>query len=129
MKRLSHLVVPRRKSVLGWSTGPVGKGIGRLIKRLQCKVVFVTLPTASLFQPRWAVYPRWVPIEVQYNGPFEYDENASVDDIWQDVVDKITVVPKITGNPRTFGFRMAHGLPNYLWACPLCFTLDSLKVS
>ena len=109
--------------------GPVGKGIGRLIKRLKCKVVFVTLPTASLFQPRWAVYPRWVPIEVQYNGPFEYDENASVDDVWKDVVEKITVVPKISGNPRTFGFRMAYGLPKYLWACPNCFTLDSLKIS
>ena len=109
--------------------GPVSKGIGRLIKRLGCKVVFVRLPTACLFQPRWATYPRWVPIEVQYDGPYEYGDEWSVDDIWQDVVQKITVEPKIVGNPRTFGFRMAHGLPNYLWACPNCFKLDSLKVS
>ena len=109
--------------------GPVSKGIGRLIKRLGCKVVYVRLPTASLFQPRWATYPRWVPIEVQYDGPYEYDDEWSVDDIWQDVVQKITVDPKIIGNPRTFGFRMAHGLPNYLWACPNCFTLDGLKVA
>ena len=109
--------------------GPVSKGIGRLIKRLGCKVVFVRLPTACLFQPRWAVYPRWVPIEVQYDGPYEYGEDWSVDAIWQDVIQKITVEPKIVGNPRTFGFRMAHGLPKYLWACPSCFVLDGLTVS
>ena len=109
--------------------GPVGEGIGRLIKRMRCKVVFVTLPTASLYQPRWAKYPRWVPIEVNYEGPVEYGEDWSAHDIWKDVVQKITVTPKISGNPRTFGFRMAHGLSKYLWACPSCFTLDGLKVS
>ena len=108
--------------------GEVGQGIGRLIKRMQCKVVFVTLPTASLYQPRWAVYPRWVPVEVIYDGPYEYDEDQSAEDIWRDVVKKITVQPRILKNRRTFGYKMAHGLSNYLWACPHCFAIDGLNV-
>ena len=75
--------------------GEVGQGIGRLIKRMQCKVVYVTLPTASLFQPRWATYPRWVPVEINYNGPYEYDDTLSAEDIWKDVVEKITVQPRL----------------------------------
>ena len=109
--------------------GPVGAGIGRLIKRMNCKVVFVNLPTASLYQPRWAIYPRWVPIEINYSLPQEYDDRWSADEIWQDVVKRITVTPKISGNRRTFGFRMAHGLPKFLWACPNCFSLGSLNAS
>lgn len=109
--------------------GEVGQGIGRLIKRMQCKVVYVTLPTASLFQPRWATYPRWVPVEINYNGPYEYDDTLSAEDIWKDVVEKITVQPRLLPNRRTFGYKMAHGLPNYLWACPHCFAINGLQVS
>ncbi len=107
--------------------GEVGQGIGRLIARLQCKVVYVTLPSASLYQPRWATYPRWVPVEVNYDGPYEY-RSQDPEEIWQDVIKKITVTPKLIPNKRTFGYKMAHGLPQFLWACPQCFTIDGLQV-
>ncbi len=108
--------------------GPISKGIGRLIKRLDCPVVFFQLPTACLYQPRWAKYPRWVPVVIRYSEPHRYAESDSAEDIWRDVCQRIDTTPLLPTGYRTFGFRMAHGLPNYLWACPNCYTLDSLTV-
>jgi 1-acyl-sn-glycerol-3-phosphate acyltransferase len=46
-----------------WDGDPteVSDGIGRLIQRLDARVVFATLENAYLMHPRWARYPRRVP--------------------------------------------------------------------
>ena len=123
------LIFPEGNRSWDGRMGPVSKGIGRLIKRMDCPVVYCTFPTASLYQPRWAMYPRWVPVVVNFTEAHRYDDTHTVEDIWQDVCTKISVEPLIPEGSWTFGFRMAHGLPQYLWACPSCYTLDTLKVS
>ncbi len=123
------LIFPEGNRSWDGRMGNIGPGIGRLIKEMNCNVVYFNLPTASMFLPRWAKYPRWVPIDVIYDGPYVYDESHSVDDIWKEVVEKVSVIPNLDSERTTFGFRMAHGLSEYLWACPSCFSLDSLVVS
>ncbi|MEC8379719.1 MAG: lysophospholipid acyltransferase family protein [Myxococcota bacterium] len=108
---------------------PILPGIGRLIKRTNAKVVFARMNTAYLFQPRWAKYPRWVPIETVYDGPHQYPMHWTAEQITDDVQQKLQVNAEIKTNAWTFGWRMAHGLPEYLWACPACFSIESLKVS
>ena len=103
--------------------------LGRLIKRLQCKVVYGRLNSAYLFQPRWAKYPRWVPIEGTYDGPYEYGDELTVEEITADVQAKVSVVPHLKKPAKVLGFRMAHGLRQYLWACPDCHAMEALDVA
>ena len=110
-------------------TAEIQPGIGRLIKRLGCKVVYGRLSTAYLVQPRWAKYPRWVPVEMTYDGPYSYDDSQTVEEITAHVQSCLTVNPTVKSGGRTAGFRMAHGLPQYLWACPSCFALSTMTVS
>ncbi|MFT5680975.1 MAG: 1-acyl-sn-glycerol-3-phosphate acyltransferase [Myxococcota bacterium] len=123
------LLYPEGNRSWNGETAQIRPGIGKLIKRLNCKVVFGRLDTAYLAQPRWAKYPRWVPIEMTYDGPYSYSEDQTAEEITAHVQKSLTVSPKLSGNPVTFGWRMAHGLPQYLWACPQCFAMGSLSVS
>lgn len=123
------LLYPEGNRSWNGETAQIQPGIGRLIKRLNCKVVFGRLDTAYLAQPRWAKYPRWVPIEMTYDGPYSYSEDQTAEEITAHVQKALTVTPKLSKPYRTFGFRMAHGLPQYLWACPSCFAMESLAVS
>lgn len=108
---------------------PILPGIGRLIKRMNATVVFGRMNTAYLFQPRWADYPRWIPIEITYDGPHQYPVHWTAEQITADVAKRLEYKAEITTKSWTFGWRMAHGLPEYLWACPSCFSIESLKVS
>lgn len=109
-------------------TTKIAPGIGRLVKRLQSPVVYGRLKTAYFFQPRWARYPRWVPIEIEYDGPYHYSDHQTVDDITADVQRRLHVQQQLPASYLTWGFRMAEGLPNYMWACPSCFAVESLRV-
>ena len=108
-------------------TQPIGEGIGRLIKRLGCKVVYARLNTAYLVRPRWAKFSRSVPIEIDYDGPHSYSEDATVEEITADVQKHLTVIPPTSLPDKVSGRKMAHGLNQYLWACPHCFAMESLK--
>jgi 1-acyl-sn-glycerol-3-phosphate acyltransferase len=108
-------------------TSMVLPGIGRLIKRMGAKVVYAKIHNAYTFQPRWARYPRWVPIEIRYSGPFEYGDR-SVEEINSDVQRQLECPPLPRSSARTFGFRMAEGLSEYLWACPSCFEMEALEI-
>jgi hypothetical protein len=41
---------------------------------------------------------------------------------------QIRVDPEVRARRPAFGRRRAVGLPDYLWACPRCFTLGGLSV-
>ena len=110
-------------------TAKISEGIGRLVKRLNAPVVCVRLPTMYLFHPRWATYPRFVPVEIHYDTLKAYPESATAAEITADIQDRLNTTPKVNGSPWMFGYKMAHGLPDYLWACPNCFALESLSVS
>ncbi|MCK6523360.1 1-acyl-sn-glycerol-3-phosphate acyltransferase [Myxococcota bacterium] len=110
-------------------SAPVRAGIGALIKRLNARVVFVRNKTGFLVQPRWAPYPRFVPVEVEYSEPFTFPESMSVEEIAEVVRAQIRVDPEVRARRPAFGRRRAVGLPDYLWACPRCFTLGGLQVN
>ena len=107
--------------------GRVLPGIGRLTKRLDTSLVFVRNTTGHLCLPRWAVYPRFVPIHLEYEGPISFPPEATAEEIAAFVKEKITIQHDRKAPRWSFGFRMAHGLPVWLWACPQCFELDSLS--
>lgn len=107
---------------------PVVPGIGRLIQRMDARIVFARCLTGHLFQPRWARYPRFVPIRVEYDGPYEFSADTSPEEITDFVREKIAIDHNIRAPRGSYGWRMAHGLPGYLWACPSCHTFDGLKL-
>ena len=123
------LLFPEGNRSFSGETAPLLPGVGRLIKRLNCKVVYARMNTNYFFQPRWAKYPRWVPIEITYDGPHTYDPDLTAEEITADAQKRLNVVPHLKKPARTFGFRMAHGLPQYLWACPHCHAMESLSVA
>ena len=108
-------------------TREVLPGIGRLVKRLNARVVCARVLNGHLFHPRWARYPRWVPVRVDYDPPRTWGPEATVEQINAEISAAIRVDPV---DPPTgllsLGYRMAEGLPDYLWACPLCFQQEAL---
>jgi 1-acyl-sn-glycerol-3-phosphate acyltransferase len=106
----------------------MGEGIGRLIKRLDSPVLLSRMVSAHYFWPRWARYPRFVPVHIEYEGPLTWPENATAAEITADIQARLTVEQRIPEGYSTAGFRMAHGLSNFLWACPSCFATSSLDV-
>lgn len=107
--------------------GRILPGIGRLTKRLSADLVFVRNLTGHLFQPRWARYPRFVPIVLEFDGPHHFSEDATAEEITAVVIERLAIEAERPAPPRSWGWRMAHGLEGYLWACPHCFALDSLS--
>lgn len=107
---------------------PVRGGIGALIQKMNARVVFAKNKTGHLVQPRWAPYPRYVPLEIEYSAPFEFPAHMSHEDIADVVRQQIQVDPNVRARRPAFGFRLAVGLPSYLWACPACFAVGALDV-
>jgi len=107
---------------------PIGEGIGRLVRRLDAPVIIGRMVTAHYFWPRWAQYPRFIPVHIEYEGPLRWPESATTAEITADIAQRLDHPQRIPKGYLTFGFRMAHGLPAYLWACPTCFELDGLSV-
>lgn len=120
---------PEGKRTWTGRTLPVTPGSGRLVKSLGCPVVHCRVTTGYLFHPRWAKWPRFVPYEMHYDPPVTYPPEASAEEITEDMRRRITVDPDAVPAPRgSWGFRMAEGLPSFLWACPACFATESLQV-
>lgn len=111
-------------------TQPVLPGIGRLVKRMNARVVCARVENGHLFHPRWARFPRWIPIRVSYDAPRTWDEDASVEDINRDISAAIRIdVDNAPLSRFSVGYHLAEGLPDYLWACPVCFEPEGLQVS
>ncbi len=107
---------------------PIRKGIGRLVQKLKTRVVVCRVETGHLWWPRWAVWPRWVPLRMSYSEPLTWTETATVEEIWADLVGEMTIdVDANFSNARTWGFRTAEGLETLLWACPACFELGKAR--
>lgn len=125
-----HVVTLFPEGVRTWTGAPmpVLPGIGRLIKRLNARVVFGRIKSGYLLAPRWARYPRYLPLDIEYVGPVQYADHLSPEEITADVREKLHVKPVRDKSRFAFGFRMAEGLPELLWACPRCKALDALFV-
>lgn len=125
-----HLVTLFPEGTRSWNgrTRGIGEGIGRLVKRLGAPVVISRMVTAYYFWPRWAHYPRFVPVHIEYEGPLTWPAHATAAEITADIKASLEVEQRLPEGSRAFGFRMAHGLSTYLWGCPSCFALSSLGV-
>ncbi|MEE2751016.1 MAG: lysophospholipid acyltransferase family protein [Myxococcota bacterium] len=109
-------------------TQPVRPGIGRLIHRLEARVVVVRILTGHLQRPRWAKRFRWVPLIVEVDDPVTFS-GLSPEEIEGEINQRIQIDPEPEGLGRLlFGWKMAEGLPQYLWACPGCMVLEGLIV-
>lgn len=108
---------------------PLRRGIGRLVKRLDARVVICRVKTGHLHRPRWAHHSRRLPVKVHYSAPQRFPQEMSAEEITDAIADAIRIDPDaITAPPGSHGKRLAEGLPAYLWACPACFELEALIV-
>lgn len=107
---------------------PVLPGIGRLVRRMGANVVCVRNRTGHLAWPRWATYPRYVPIELEYGPPLTWPEDTPVERIVADVQAGITVDAAYEPARFAWGWRTAWGLPDLLFACPRCLAWRGLEV-
>ena len=108
--------------------GEVLPGIGRLLKRLEPEVVVVRLKKAHLVRPRWARTTRWVRLDHE-TVRFPYDPTRSAEELAEQVAEAIRIDPDVEAPWPSFGWKLAHGLPDYLWACPACFAIGGLQVA
>ncbi len=125
-----HVVMLFPEGVRTWDGRPmpVLPGIGRLIKRMNARVVYARIGSGYLVSPRWARFPRFVPLEITYDGPYTYDADLSAEAITEDVRAKLRVEPRRDTSRFAWGYRLAEGLPTLLWACPSCLAHDALEV-
>ncbi|MCP4805159.1 MAG: 1-acyl-sn-glycerol-3-phosphate acyltransferase [Proteobacteria bacterium] len=107
---------------------PIRRGTGRLVKSLGCPLLFCRVDTGFLQHPRWATWPRLVPWTMEYELQ-QVDPDATADEINEQIARGIAVDPELVELPEgSWGFRLADGLPDFLWACPECFAMESLTV-
>ncbi len=110
-------------------SNPIKPGIGRMAKRLGVPVGFVRITTGHMQWPRWAKYPRSVPIVIEHMALKTYDDSATPEQITEDVARYISVDPyAVSVPPRSIGRRLAWGLSEFMWACPHCFTQAGLEL-
>ncbi len=107
---------------------PILPGIARLIKRIDARVLFLRLQTSHLQHPRWARYPRWIPSVMEADPPRSFPPEMSQEEILEVVRERLTIDWRRPAPRGSFGFRMAEGLPEHLWACPGCFAVGGLQV-
>ena len=108
---------------------PIKRGTGRLVKSLGCPVIYCKVYTGFLQHPRWAKWPRLVPWRLEYFAPESFPEDATAEDINAAIARGLELDPDSVEVPAgSWGFRLAEGLPNFLWGCPSCFALEGLSV-
>lgn len=98
---------------------PVRDGLGRLVKRLNARVVVCRVDTGHWCWPRWAKWPRWISLHLHFHAPRTWSTEANASQIRDEIVQQITpITPAKTG--WSLCFRPAEGLPTFLYACPEC---------
>lgn len=107
---------------------PIRRGTGRLVKSLGCPILYCRVHTGFLQHPRWATWPRLVPWLMEYELK-QIPEEWSAEEINDDIARELHIDPEAVELPKgSWGFRLAEGLPDFLWACPACFAQESLTV-
>ncbi|WP_181234399.1 lysophospholipid acyltransferase family protein [Enhygromyxa salina] len=123
------LVFPEGDRTWTGRSNPIKPGIGRMAKRLGVPVGFVRVSTGHMQWPRWAKYPRSVPLVIEHLKVERYGDDVTAEQITEDVGRHISVDPYQVEIPRrSVGTRLAFGLPEFMWACPHCFHQDSLEL-
>lgn len=126
---MGHVILIFPEGTRTWDgrTRKVIPGIGRLVKRMDAGVVYCRIKTGHMHHPRWAKYPRWVPIHVEYDGPHRYPD-LEAPQIDEEVGERIKIDPDAIPAGKCWGWRMAHGFPEFMWGCPACDGFDALQI-
>jgi 1-acyl-sn-glycerol-3-phosphate acyltransferase len=103
-------------------------GIGKLIADLDAQVVYTRILSGHLQKPRWARTLRYVQVELEYSEPVKYPPGTSHEEITLDVARRLAIDPARRPAGWAWGYRLAEGLPGYLWACPSCMAVAALEV-
>jgi 1-acyl-sn-glycerol-3-phosphate acyltransferase len=129
--RAGDVIVLFPEGTRSWDgrAGEVQAGIGRLVLRLDATVVTARITTGHLYRPRWARWPRYVPIRVEHDPGRRFGAPHTAESVTAILAERLKIDVNIEAPPWSFGFRLAEGLPGYLWACPSCFTLGALAVT
>lgn len=107
---------------------PIRRGTGRLVKSLGCPLLLCRVHTGFLQHPRWATWPRLVPWHMEYELQ-QVPEDSTPDEINEQIARGLAIDPEaVELPPGSWGFRLADGLPDFLWACPACFGMETLTV-
>ena len=110
-------------------SNPIKPGIGRMIKRLDVPVACVRVANGHMQWPRWAKHPRTMPLIIEHVALQHYPSEATPEEITADISRHISVDPYEVEVPaRAWGWKLARGLPNFMWACPACFHHDALTL-
>ena len=126
--RLSGMFPEGKRSWTGRPL-PITRGTGRLVKSLGCPVVYCKVTTGFMQHPRWAKWPRRVPWRMEYSAPEHLPPDATIEEINDIIASRLHIDPDKVALPKgSWGFRLAEGLPAFLWACPSCFALESLTI-
>jgi 1-acyl-sn-glycerol-3-phosphate acyltransferase len=107
---------------------PFIPGIGKLILHLDIPVLIVLNKTSYLQSPQWAEYARWISIRQEIGQPLHFSKEITASEVEAVIREKMSFEPE-TNQVRGFSFAYgsALGLDTYLWACPECFSFNSLK--
>ena len=105
------------------------RGIGRVVKQLDARVVTARVTTGHLHRPRWAPHRRHIPVRVEYSAPRKFPSDMSAEEITAAIADAIRIDPdEIYAPEGSWGTKLAEGLPDLLWACHSCYELEALQV-
>jgi hypothetical protein len=122
------LILPEKVPSWQGRPGAVGPWLGKLITMLDATVVRIRLPASHLMQPRWATHRRQVPVVMEVQPPVTFPRQAPPLHVAAEIAARIAVDPSDVELPEgSKGQSMAAGLPDYLWACPLCSAMDCME--
>lgn len=111
-------------------TLPVLPGVGKMILRLNAKVLIARVEGGHQFFPRWSPRFRWAPLHVTFLPVHTFAPERTPEEVEAELNRLLAVDPDACPVPKwAWGWRLADGLPNLLWACPQCFCMEGLEVT
>ena len=120
-------VFPEGQTTWDGRQNPISPAVGGLIQELNARVVFCRIKTGHLFKPRWARWPRWVSVEVEYDPPLRFPEDWSPEQVETEISKRLTIDPRVSPSGLSFGFHATQGITRLLFACPRCFERGTLR--
>lgn len=134
-KGYSIMLMPEGDSTYFGTTSPLEPATAKLIKKLELDVVFAKVKGGYLSKPRWATgrrRGRYAEIHVDTLFTKEQLGALSVDDIAQQLTDALAHDDyqwQESAQHLYQGERLAEGVENVIYRCPVCGAFHSFEVS
>jgi 1-acyl-sn-glycerol-3-phosphate acyltransferase len=105
---------------------PLLPGIERLVRLLKIPVVCAKIENADLVMPRWGHHPRRGNIRVSYGERREFERKTNPAEIRAWIEEGLRVDPGNCWRSPVRGKKLARGLSNLLYMCPVCEDVGGL---